>query len=86
MRELGFPDYEVVEHLALLAPAGTPVEILRRLMQASGTALTAPEYRERFASLAVTPTVGTPEAWPAYLAAETAKWRELVKARNIRVQ
>ncbi|MBX9700070.1 MAG: tripartite tricarboxylate transporter substrate binding protein [Acetobacteraceae bacterium] len=86
MRELGFADYEVVEHLALLAPAGTPVEILRRLMAAARTALTAPEYRDRFASLAVTPTIGTPEEWPAYLAAETAKWRALVQARNIRVQ
>ena len=85
-QELGYPDYEVVEHLAMLAPAGTPPEILRRLNAACRTALTAPEFRERFASLAVTPTVGTPEEWPAYLAAETAKWRELVKARNIRVQ
>jgi tripartite-type tricarboxylate transporter receptor subunit TctC len=86
MRELGFANYEVVEHLAFLAPAGTPVDILRRLMAAARIALTGPEYRERFASLAVTPSVGSPEDWPAYLAAETAKWRELVKARNIRVQ
>lgn len=86
MRELGFAGYEVVEHLALLAPAGTPPEILRRLNEASRVALTAPEFRDRFASLAVTPAVGTPEEWPAYLAAETATWRELVRARNIRVQ
>ncbi len=75
MRELGFANFEVVEHLAFLTPAGTPVEILRRLMDASRVALTAPEFRERFASLAVTPSVGTPEAWPAYLAAETARRR-----------
>lgn len=86
MRELGFADYEVVEHLALLAPAGTPPEVLRRLNQAARLALTGPEFRDRFASLAVTPTVGTPEEWLAYLAAETAKWRALVQARNIRVQ
>ena len=86
MRELGFADYEVVEHLAVLAPAGTPLPVLRRLNEACRVALTAPEFRDRFASLAVTPTVGTPEEWPAYLAAETAKWRALVKARNIRVQ
>lgn len=86
MRELGFAGYEVVEHLALLAPAGTPPEILRRLNEASRVALTAPEFRDRFASLAVAPTVGTPEEWPAHLAAETATWRELVRARNIRVQ
>ena len=86
MRELGFAGYEVVEHLALLAPAGTPPEILRRLNEVSRVALTAPEFLDRFASLAAAPTVGTPEEWPAYLAAETATWRELVRARNIRVQ
>jgi tripartite-type tricarboxylate transporter receptor subunit TctC len=84
--ELGYRGYEVVEHLAMLVPAGTPEPILRRLNEACRTALTSPEYRERFASLAVTPTVGTPEEWPAYLAAETAKWREIVKARGIKVQ
>jgi tripartite-type tricarboxylate transporter receptor subunit TctC len=85
-QELGYQGYEVVEHLAMLVPAGTPDPIIRRLNDACRTALTAPEFREKFASLAVTPTVGTPEEWGPYLAAETAKWRELVKARNIKVQ
>jgi tripartite-type tricarboxylate transporter receptor subunit TctC len=46
----------------------------------------APETRERLAALAVVPTVGTPEEWPAYFAAENAKWREVIRARNIRLQ
>ena len=41
--------------------------------------------QERLTGLAITPTVRPVEEWPAYLAAESAKWREVIRARNIRV-
>ena len=85
-REQGFPDYEVVEHIALLAPAGTPPAVVLRLNAAARAAMEAPETRERLAALGVTPDVRAPEDWPAYFEAENAKWREVIRARNIRVQ
>lgn len=84
--ELGFPGFEVMEHIAMLAPAGTPPAILARLNAASKAAMDVPEVRERMATLGVTPDVRPPEAWPAYLTAETAKWREVIRSRNIRLQ
>ena len=42
--------------------------------------------QEKLTSLAITPTVQPVEAWPAYLSAEMAKWAEVVRTRNIRVQ
>ena len=84
--EQGFPRVEVVEHIALQGPAGLPPEIVQRANAAARAALEAPETRERLAALAVVPTVGTPEAWPAYFAAENAKWRDVIRGRNIRVQ
>jgi len=86
LAESGYPGFEAVEHLALLAPAGTAEPILRRLNTAAAAAMEAPEVRERLDTLAVTPAVQPPEAWPTYLAAESAKWREVISARNIRVQ
>ena len=41
---------------------------------------------ENSAALGVTPDVRPPEDWPAYFEAENAKWREVIRARNIRVQ
>jgi len=52
---------------------GRPGRLLRR-------------QRERLAALGVTPDVRPPEDWPAYFEAENAKWREVIRARNIRVQ
>src|SRR3712207_4852504 len=64
LAELGYPGFEAVEHLALLAPAGTPEPILRRLNAASAAALDAPESRERLDAMAVAPKVQPVEAWP----------------------
>jgi tripartite-type tricarboxylate transporter receptor subunit TctC len=85
-QELGYKDFEVVEHVAMLAPAGTPEPILSRLNAACAAALRAPDMLPRLQSMAVTAEPQPMEAWPAYFRAESDKWRDFVKARNIRVQ
>ncbi len=83
--EQGFPQVGVEEHVAMLAPAGTPEPILRRLNAACTAALRASELAPRLEALAVTPQ-GQPLAdWPAYLAAETAKLGAVIRSRNIRI-
>ncbi len=86
MQELGFPGFEVVEHVAMLAPAGTPEPILRRLNDASAAALRAPDMAPRLAAMALSVEARPFAEWPAYFRAEADKWRDFVKARNIRVQ
>jgi tripartite-type tricarboxylate transporter receptor subunit TctC len=85
-REQGFPDYEAVEHIAILGPAGLPPSIVARMNELARAAMTAPETRERLAALAVTPEIQRPEEWAAYNAAENAKWREVIRSRGIKVQ
>jgi tripartite-type tricarboxylate transporter receptor subunit TctC len=84
--EQGFPGVEVEEQIALQGPAGLPPEIQRRAHEVAKAAMEAPETRQRLAALAVVPTVGSPEDWPAYFRAENAKWRDMVRSRNIKVQ
>ena len=84
--ESGYPEYEMVEHVALLAPAGTPPAILRKLHAAAGRALATPAMQERLTALAITPNVQPPEAWAAYQAAESAKLGGVIRSRNIQVQ
>jgi tripartite-type tricarboxylate transporter receptor subunit TctC len=84
--EQGFPGVEVEEQIALQGPAGLPPEIVRRAHELAKNAIEAADTRQRLAALAVVPTVGTTEAWPAYFRAENAKWRDMIRARNIRVQ
>jgi tripartite-type tricarboxylate transporter receptor subunit TctC len=84
--ESGYPGYECATEFALLAPAGTPAPVVARLNAAAAAALRAPDMQEKLAQQAVVATVGTPEEFPAYLARESAKWRDLIRERNIRVQ
>ncbi len=85
-QELGYPGFEVVEHVAMLAPAGTSAPVLQRLNAACAAALRAPDMQPRLQGMAVTPEAQPLEAWPAYFRAENDKWRDFVRARNIRVQ
>ncbi len=85
-QELGFPGFEVVENVAMLAPAATPAPLLRRINAATTAALHAPDMQERWRSMALTVEAQTLEAWPAYFRAESDKWRDFIRARGIRVQ
>jgi tripartite-type tricarboxylate transporter receptor subunit TctC len=84
--EQGFPEVEVVEEIALFAPANTPQPILQRINQAVAAALAAPDVKERLDALAVVPDVSRVEDWPAHFAAEYAKWGEVIRSRNIKVE
>jgi tripartite-type tricarboxylate transporter receptor subunit TctC len=85
-QELGFAGFEVVEHVAMLAPAGTPEALLRAINAAAAAALRAPDMQARWQSMALTVEAQALDAWPAYFRAESDKWRDFVRARNIRVQ
>jgi len=84
--EQGFPGVEVIEEIALFAPAKTPEPILQRLNQVTAAAFAAPDVKERLASLAVVPEVSRLEDWPAYFEAEYARWGEVIRSRNIKLE
>ena len=84
MAEAGLPGFEVNSWYGLLAPAGTPREIIQRLNSEVGRALREPDARERLYSIGAEPMNGTPEEFTAYIAAEMAKWSKVVKNAGLR--
>lgn len=82
--EAGLPDYEAVQWYGLLAPAGTPREIVVKLHAAVAQALQDPAIRKRFISDGADPTPSnTPEEFGTFIHAEIAKWAQVVKAAGI---
>ena len=69
----------------LVAPAGTPPELVTKLHQAFVAALNAPETRTRFASLLAEPVTSTPAQFGAFMKAELAKYEKVVKATGAKV-
>jgi len=84
MAEL-LPGPEIDTWWGLIAPAGTPPELVQRLHQAFATALNDPQTRSRFAQLMAEPVVNSPAAFGEFMASERAKYEKVVKASGARV-
>jgi len=81
--EAGLPGYESVQWSGLLAPAGTPQEIIARLHREIIAVLRAPEIRKRLASDGSELVANSPEEFTAFLKTELVKWAAVVKATGI---
>jgi tripartite-type tricarboxylate transporter receptor subunit TctC len=82
--ESGFPDYEAVNWLGVLAPKGTPESVIARLHGAITAAMRQADIEEKLAAQGAQVTVGSPESFSAYIAAETRKWSKVVKDSGAR--
>jgi tripartite-type tricarboxylate transporter receptor subunit TctC len=83
--EAGLPGYEAVQWFGLLAPAGTPRDIVMRLHAAVVQALGDPATKERFTASGATPAPSaSPEEFGAFMRAETKKWGKVIKAAGIK--
>jgi tripartite-type tricarboxylate transporter receptor subunit TctC len=69
----------------LVAPAGTPREVVTKLNQAFVAALNSPEAKTRFASLMAEPVANTPEQFGEFMKKELAKYEAVVKASGAKV-
>jgi tripartite-type tricarboxylate transporter receptor subunit TctC len=69
----------------LVAPAGTPRDVVQKLNQAFVAALNSPEAKTRFAALMAEPVPTTPDAFGGFMRAELAKYEKVVKASGAKV-
>ncbi|QYY31200.1 MULTISPECIES: Bug family tripartite tricarboxylate transporter substrate binding protein [Cupriavidus] len=79
------PSYEASSWFGLLAPAGTPPDIIHRLQHEVAKALGSPAVRERLLAQGAEPVGNTPEQFAALIRSETAKWAQVVKASGAKV-
>lgn len=84
MQELGFPALVASNWFGVSGPAGIPAEIADRLNAAILAALATPTMAERLADLGAAPNGLDRAAFTALVAADIARWAEIVRAANIR--
>ena len=77
--------FEIDTWWGLVAPAGTPREVVERLNKAFTTALQAPETRTRFGSLMAEPVATTPEQFAAFMKKELNRYEAVVKTSGAKV-
>jgi tripartite-type tricarboxylate transporter receptor subunit TctC len=84
--EAGLPGFEAGVWWVLMAPAGTPHDIIAKLNAETRKALADPAARERLEGLGAIVTPSTPEQLGAFLQSEITKWSQVIKAANIQIE
>ncbi|MEO3474723.1 tripartite tricarboxylate transporter substrate binding protein [Roseomonas sp. CAU 1739] len=79
-----YPGFEAMQWYGMIAPARTPEPIRQRLTNVINEAIVTPNMRERLEAEGAEPDVRTPEAFREFVAAELARWGDVVRRNNLR--
>jgi tripartite-type tricarboxylate transporter receptor subunit TctC len=86
LAEAGLPDYEVSNWLGVLAPAGTPKEVVTALHAAVIRAMADAGMKRQLTALGIEPAASTPDEFSALIRSEIPRWARLVKASGAMVE
>lgn len=83
--ESGIPNYEMINWISIIAPAGTPKPIVQRINASIQRAISQPAVRQRYNDQAFEPKGSTPEELEALIASEVKKYAKLIAQSGARV-
>jgi tripartite-type tricarboxylate transporter receptor subunit TctC len=84
--EAGVPSYEATQWYGLVAPAGTPADIIARLHAEATAALKTQEMKDKLAGDGAEPVGTTPQEFAAHIKGELEKWAAVARAAKIEPQ
>lgn len=84
--ESGYPGFQVDNMYGVLAPHGTPPEVVNKLHDDIVRVLQQPDVKKSLAAAAIDIVASTPEEFARYIESEYAKWAQVVKASGARVE
>ena len=85
MAESGYPGFEAVPWFGLLAPAGTPKDVVEKLHAETVKTLARPEVRKKFDELGLEPIGNTPAEFAAVIRKEIPEWAKVIKDAGIKL-
>ncbi|HEX2547086.1 MAG TPA: tripartite tricarboxylate transporter substrate binding protein [Ramlibacter sp.] len=85
MQEVGLKNFSVTSWAGLLAPAGTPRDVMAKLTEATIAAMNSPAVKSALASDGAEPGGGTPAEFARFMAEEIKAWGEVVRASGAKV-
>ena len=84
--ELGWPGYETSSWQGMLAPAGTPRDVIAKINGETSRMLAAPAVREQISREGADPVGSSPEQFDGRIRSEIAKWTTMLKASGLATQ
>ena len=85
LSEAGVPGYEATIWVGLMAPKGTPKEVVDRLNQAVSKIASQSDIRQLWAKQGAVPMVMNPAVFDKYIQDDVAKWAQVIRAANIKM-
>ena len=86
-KEAGYPDLYAYAEYGLMAPAGTPDPVIRKLYSAIAAAMASPVLLEKLRPRGEVPALSaSPEAYDDYIRRETVRWAEIIKPMNLKLE
>jgi tripartite-type tricarboxylate transporter receptor subunit TctC len=83
--EQGFPGFAIFSWTAIMAPKGTPPEVVRKLNETIVAVVGSPEFQARSRNLAFETWSTTPDELAAFIRSETVKWQKLVTGAGLKL-
>lgn len=84
--ESGYPDYEASAWYGFVVPKGTPPDIIAALRKATVAAINTPQIKDRLSKEGAKPVGNEPAEFGAFMASETKRWAEIVKASALKLE
>ena len=84
--EAGLPGFDINIWYGVLAPAGTPKDIIDKLSSEIARILAMPDVKERLVGLGVEPLIATPDQFAAMIKADVGRFGSIIKAANIKLE
>jgi tripartite-type tricarboxylate transporter receptor subunit TctC len=84
--EAGVPGFEVSPWAGYIAPSGVPKPIIKRLNAALNKAIETPAVRDKLIEMGLEPRGGAPEEFAVFVRREVAKWTDVAKRANVRIE
>ena len=85
MAESGYPGFEAVPWFGLVAPAGTPKDVLDKLHDETVKVLASPEVRKKFDELGIEPVGNARDEFAAIIRREIPEWAKVIKDAGIKL-
>ncbi len=83
--EAGLPDFSAIAWFAVVAPEGTPDDIIAKINKDIVAALANPEVRRKYLEQAATPVANSPAEALKFIQDETKLWAEVIRSANVKL-
>jgi len=85
MSEAGMPGFEAVGLATVMAPAGTPADVVNRVSADIAAVLRMPDVRDQLVGMGLEVVGSTPAEFAQYVRSESAKWGKVIREANVKV-